>query len=114
MKVPQILSTIRLPNFDTVPPKIVPFHFGEEPSNFGESTSIQCSVIAGDFPIDIMWLLNGQPLIDASVSTAKPSKRMSYLNIDSVDGHHAGNYTCVASNIAGVAEQTDRLIVNGI
>lgn len=97
-----------------VPPKIVPFHFGEEPSNFGESTSVQCSVIAGDFPIDIMWLLNGEPIIDDTISIGRPSKRMMYLNIDSVNGHHAGNYTCRASNVAGSAEQIDRLIVNGI
>lgn len=97
-----------------VPPKIVPFHFGEEPSNYGESTSVQCSVIAGDFPIDIVWLLNGRPLIDESVSTGKLGKRLSYLNIDSVSGHHAGEYTCVASNMAGFTEQKDRLVVNGI
>lgn len=96
-----------------VPPKIVPFHFGEEPSNFGESTSIQCSVIAGDLPIDIIWLLNGQPLFDDSVSTGKLNKRLGYLNIESVSGHHAGEYTCVASNLAGSAEQNDRLVVNG-
>lgn len=105
---------IDLSKSNPVPPKIVPFHFGEEPSNFGESTSIQCSVIAGDLPIDIMWLLNGQPLIDDSVSVAKLNKRLGNLNIESVDGHHAGNYTCVASNRAGTAEQTDLLIVNGI
>lgn len=71
-------------------------------------------MIAGDLPIDIMWLLNGQPLIDDSVSVGKLNKRLGYLNIESVNGHHAGNYTCVASNQAGVAEQMDRLIVNGI
>lgn len=97
-----------------VPPKIVPFTFGDEPSNYGESASVQCSVIVGDFPLDIAWLLNGETITMDSVSKAKLSKRLSYLNIDSVSGEHAGNYSCVASNLAGAVEQMARLIVNGI
>lgn len=98
-----------------VPPRIVPFTFGDDPSNFGESASVQCSVVAGDFPIDIAWLLNGQPIEnDASVSVGKLGKRVGYMNIDAVSGRHAGNYTCVASNLAGAVEQMARLIVNGI
>lgn len=92
----------------------MPFTFGEEPSNFGESASIQCSVIVGDFPIDIVWLLNGITVDDTSVSTSKLGKRLSVLNIDSVNGHHAGNYTCVASNLASAVNHTALLIVNGI
>lgn len=61
-----------------------------------------------------MWLLNGQPLIDSTVTTGTLSKRLAYLNIDSVDDHHMGNYSCVASNMAGLVVQTDQLIVNGI
>lgn len=60
--------------------------------------------------------MNGEPLnadSDESVSIGKPGKRLSYLNIDSVDGHHAGLYTCVASNLAGGVEHSARLIVNG-
>lgn len=97
-----------------VSPRIVPFHFGEEPANFGESANINCNVMVGDFPIDIVWLLNGEPINDYSVSTAKMGKRLSILNIDSVRGQHAGNYTCRASNSAGIVEYSSALIVNGI
>lgn len=97
-----------------VPPKIVPFSFGDEPSNFGDSASIQCSVTSGDFPIDIVWYLNGKPIDKNSVSTSKVGKRINVLNIDSVDGYHAGNYTCVASNLASSVNHTALLIVNGI
>lgn len=72
---------------------------------------------SGDFPISIEWYLNGETLLpdsDESVSIGKPGKRLSYLNIDSVDGHHAGIYTCIASNLAGGVEHSARLIVNGI
>lgn len=96
-----------------VPPKIVPFTFGDEPSNFGDSASIQCSVTIGDFPIDIVWLLNGIPIDENSVSTSKIGKRLNVLNIDSVTGYHAGNYTCVASNLASAINHTALLIVNG-
>lgn len=69
--------------------------------------------MAGDFPIDIAWLLNGLAIDDDSVSVGKLGKRVGYMNIDAVSGRHAGNYTCVASNLAGAVEQMARLIVNG-
>lgn len=95
----------------------MPFTFGEEPANFGDSSSVQCSVASGDFPIAIEWRRNGQPIhadTDASVSIGMPGKRLSYLNIEAVDGHHAGTYTCSASNLAGGVEHSAHLIVNGI
>lgn len=92
----------------------MPFSFGDEPSNYGDSASIQCSVTSGDFPIDIVWLLNGQPIDDGLVSIGKMGKRLSILNIDAVNARHAGNYTCVASNLAGAVDQSDLLIVNGL
>lgn len=69
--------------------------------------------MVGDFPIDIEWRLNGDPLDDSRVSIGKMGKRLSILNIDSVSGYHAGNYTCIASNLAGSVEHSSRLIVNG-
>lgn len=89
----------------------MPFSFGDEPSNFGDSATVQCSVPSGDFPIDIAWLLNGM-LIEGD-KVAKFGKRVLLLNIDAVSGSHAGNYTCVASNLAGQVEHTAALIVNG-
>lgn len=97
----------------SVPPKIAPFSFGDEPANYGESSSIQCNVMVGDYPISIDWQLNGMPVDDALVSIGKMGKRLSILNIDSVSGYHAGNYTCIASNLAGSVEHSSRLIVNG-
>lgn len=91
----------------------MPFTFGDEPANFGEPASVQCSVVLGDFPIDIVWLLNDQPIDEDTVSTAKLGKRLSVLNIDAVSGPHAGNYTCAASNLAGQVEHTATLRVNG-
>ena len=96
-----------------VPPKIVPFSFGDEPSNFGDSASIQCSTTSGDLPIQVTWFLNGKRVDKNSVSLSTVGKRLSILNIDSVDGYHAGNYTCVATNLANSVNYTALLIVNG-
>lgn len=93
---------------------MIPFSFGDDPSNFGDSASIQCSVPSGDFPIEFKWLLN-EKLIDENIgiSISKLGKRLSILNIDSVTGYHAGNFTCIASNAAGSVNHTEALIVNG-
>lgn len=40
-------------------------------------------------------------------------KKTSVLNIDSVDEHHAGNFTCMASNPAGISTYTTKLVVKG-
>lgn len=100
----------------SVTPKIAPFDFGSEPSNAGDSTSVQCLVTSGDFPIDFQWLFNGVPIMESfGITTAKLGKRTFALTIDSVSGKHAGNYTCEASNVAaGVDRYSAALIVNGI
>lgn len=98
----------------SVPPKLHHFDFGEEPSNFGDSASVQCLAISGDQPIDFQWLFNGRPVSQiAGITTAKMGKRNSVLTIDSVTDRHVGNFTCRASNIATTANYTAELIVNG-
>lgn len=108
-KSPPCLSQIKL-----VPPKIAPFDFGEEPSNFGDSASVQCLVTSGDLPIVFQWLFNGRPVSEvAGITTAKMGKRNTVLTIDSVTDRHVGNFTCRASNSATIANYTAGLIVNG-
>lgn len=70
-------------------------------------------MILGDLPIDIKWKLNDRDIDEAFITTAKLGKRLTILNIDSVNGYHAGNYTCLASNQAGNAQHSSTLIVNG-
>lgn len=92
----------------------MPFNFGDEPSNSGDSASLQCSVTSGDFPLNISWLFNGTEVDESfGVSVGKMGKRLSVLNIDYVNGYHAGNYTCLASNRADSVNYTAELIVNG-
>lgn len=97
-----------------VPPSIAPFYFGDKISNFADSASVQCLVTSGDFPIQFKWLFNKRPINEIfGVSTVKLGKRTYALTIDSVSGKHAGNYTCEASNDAGVERYSAELIVNG-
>lgn len=99
---------------DLVPPKITPFTFGGEPMNYDETVSVTCTVSGGDSPINFMWKFNRAPIEPyLEVLTEKRGKRINVLMIESLKAKHAGNYTCVAANAAGVAEHASELIVNG-
>lgn len=93
----------------------MPFAFGDEPTNYGESTAVQCMASKGDLPLTIQWSLNGEPLTsdDDRITIVKMSARLSSLSIESINHRHRGVYKCRASNKAGSAELTANLIVNG-
>ncbi|XP_028982374.1 Down syndrome cell adhesion molecule-like protein Dscam2 [Diachasma alloeum] len=97
-----------------VAPQIVPFVMGDEPANWGDAVTATCTVFKGDFPINIEWSLNDQPIHnnypDIVISTS--SKRVSVLTIDQVTARHAGEYSCSASNAAGGMSYTASLSVN--
>lgn len=96
-------------------PQILPFDFGEEAVNYGDLTSLTCSITKGDLPIEITWFHNGLQVVKSdSISIVKANRKISMLSIDSARANHAGNYTCVTSNPAGSASHTTTLYVNGI
>jgi len=97
----------------TVSPKISSFSFGESALQSGVSATVTCSVSQGDLPLRFSWLHNNDKIGERDDITIFPFKRSSMLTIDSVSGSHAGNYTCVAENAAGVEYFTAPLIVNG-
>lgn len=98
-----------------VAPQIFPFTFGDEPVNSGEAISATCSILKGDFPMDISWAFNGEPISAESTDqfSITKGKRLSVLSIDAVAARHAGEYTCTASNKAGASSHTAALAVNG-
>lgn len=66
-------------------------------------------------PIDITWLHNNRPIDTMpDVSLSKIGKRIYVLSVESVAGHHAGNYSCRAKNSAGTSEHSAHLTVNGL
>lgn len=82
--------------------------------NYDETVSVTCTVSGGDLPIKFMWKLNRAPIEPyLEILTEKRGKRINVLMIESLKAKHAGNYTCVAENAAGVVEHSSALIVNG-
>lgn len=65
--------------------------------------------------MNVHWLLNEYNLpAHLNIATTKFTRHTHVLAIESVSGDHAGNYTCIAKNSAGIAEYTAALIVNGL
>lgn len=99
----------------TVLPKIIPFTFGEEPSYIGDSHIVHCGISTGDMPVKFSWFLNGKPIDNTNgVNIGSFGKKDSVLSIDNLSETHAGNYTCLAQNRAGIASYHSELVVKGI
>lgn len=64
--------------------------------------------------MNITWYLNGVPVDHFNdITVSRGGKKVSTLNIDSVQAEHSGNFTCVAQNRAGAASYSSTLNVNG-
>lgn len=95
-------------------PHIVPFEVDDD-INFGDSVQMNCHVSKGDMPIKIHWLHNGlPPFSNTGITVQKLGQRSSVLTISNVKAEHSGNFTCMASNIAGTANFTLAVHVKGI
>lgn len=95
-------------------PVIVPFALGDKPAHMDQFLSISCAISDGDLPLNIFWTFNNQPITpDMDVTISKLGKRSSVLAIDSISGHHAGNYTCHGKNLAGSTSYSAELKVIG-
>jgi len=102
----------------SVPPRISPFYF-EDGVTEGMRTQIMCTASQGDRPFNITWRKDSQPLghendSDAPwINVSDYAPFSSILTINTVTSSHSGNYTCVVTNKAGVAEYTAQLSVTG-
>lgn len=72
-------------------------------------------VTKGDFPMDIKWMFQNQPIDNSmeDIVVSDSGKRGKQLTIEAVRAKHAGEYTCIASNVAGSVTRTAELDVNG-
>ncbi|XP_022176407.1 Down syndrome cell adhesion molecule-like protein Dscam2 isoform X49 [Myzus persicae] len=96
-----------------VRPKILPFSFGDLPSNAGNPVQVGCTVMEGDKPLRITWNFYGEELSsNMGVSTMPVGDSMNVLIIPSVVPSNRGNYTCLAKNSAGNDSFTAQLLVN--
>lgn len=99
----------------SVLPVIVPFSLSDKPAHTDQFLSLTCAISDGDEPLVIFWTWNNQPITpDMDVSIAKLGKRTSVLTIDSVGGHHAGQYVCHGKNAAGSTSHSTELRVIGV
>ncbi|XP_069356508.1 cell adhesion molecule Dscam1 isoform X34 [Maniola hyperantus] len=98
-----------------VPPQILPFEFGDEPANAGDTASVQCVMNKGDLPANFSWTLNGRKISQTNtmgIVIGSMSRKMTILNIDSVNGTHRGVYVCHVENLAGRVNHSSALEVN--
>ncbi|CAL4137225.1 unnamed protein product, partial [Meganyctiphanes norvegica] len=92
-------------------PVIDPFQFLRE-FNEGQRTQITCTVSSGDLPITINWLKNGGHLQhDQNIETKMTTSFSKVLSFMKIQEHHAGSYTCEATNIVGSANHSSTLKV---
>ena len=97
-----------------VPPKILPFTFGERPLNEGELVTVPCAVATGDAPVTLRWLFNGQKITPRMRITVVPlGVKNVILSVGSVQASHVGQYTCIAENHAGTYKYSANMTVNG-
>lgn len=100
-----------------VPPLIVPFSFGDVPTNPGDAVQVNCLATKGDLPLEISWTFSSDT-IDSSlhrdIMTTPLGPRASVLTINSISANHQGNYTCIVQNAAGRVEHAATLVVNGM
>ena len=107
-------------NFLLVLPQIVPFNFGQEQIYLDESVTATCSITKGDLPLLVWWTLkNSLSNIEYNLTSndgviiSRNSQKFSVLSIEAVKARHMGNYTCHASNKAGVIQHSAYLEING-
>lgn len=88
----------------------------------GMRAAISCQILEGDLPVTFRWERNGQPVgqtsygsmpISGGATATRLDEFSTRLVIDHITSAHSGNYTCVASNIAGTERFTVPLTVNG-
>ncbi|KPI92824.1 Down syndrome cell adhesion molecule-like protein CG42256 [Papilio xuthus] len=108
-----------------VPPLIVPFSFGEVPSNPGDTAVVNCVATKGDLPLEISWTFSSETIdssLHSGITTTPLGPRASVLTINSVTANHQGNYTLLPRIVpfsfetplyAGEASQVTCLVSEG-
>lgn len=96
-----------------MPPRILPFNQDHHLSE-GNRLTLTCVVTEGDLPLSITWYKDGVKLEGREHATQHSwGDFNSHLGIAHVLPHHAGNYTCRATNRAASDHQTAAIYVNG-
>jgi len=70
-------------------------------------------VVAGDLPLAVEWLKDGKPVASMHARTHQLDEYSAILSLSRLSLVDAGNYTCVASNLAGRISHSSVLKVKG-
>ncbi|KAL3204028.1 hypothetical protein MRX96_011857 [Rhipicephalus microplus] len=99
---------------DAPRPVINPFLFMKNLQE-GMRTTVVCSVLSGESPMDIDWLKDGAPLSDVhpEAKITRLGDFASSLTMDNVTRRHSGNYSCKATSGIATANYTARMDVSG-
>ncbi|CAG9123879.1 unnamed protein product [Plutella xylostella] len=100
-----------------VQPKILPIQPMTNLLREGMRAAISCQILEGDLPIAFRWEKNGQAVISSpyapnGIITRRMDEYSASLVIENITSLHSGNYTCIASNVAGSERFTVPLTVN--
>lgn len=99
------------------PPLLAALSLSTSKCDVNDYVQLTCIASRGATPIRFEWRLNERPLHDDDEDTdatqATVGEHTSLLLINKAQAHHAGNYSCRASNHVGVAQRHALLTVNG-
>lgn len=94
------------------PPQIQPFQFADNLQE-GHRTQVSCTILSGDFPIDITWHKDGRPLTQEPDVQQQVHQFVNSLFFSKLAARHSGHYTCIARNAAAQTNYTAKLIIKG-
>lgn len=99
------------------PPLLAALSLSTSKCDVNDYVQLTCIASRGATPIRFEWRLNERPLHDddeeSDATQATVGEHTSLLLINKAQAHHAGNYSCLASNHVGVAQRHALLTVNG-
>lgn len=99
------------------PPLLAALSLSTSMCDVNDYVQLTCIASRGATPIRFEWRLNERPLHDddeeSDATQATVGEHTSLLLINKAQAHHAGNYSCRASNHVGVAQRHALLTVNG-